>query len=815
MTNSPVSPTPSSPAGEMPLKALVAMVIAALGMMLAGLLGVGPFLVALWVVLADGVLALVVLLAAGGYGYALYRLFRPAEAPPMLAVATAAALGLWLLALAVLAVGTFGGLSGALWWPVVLLGAAAGLWQLHGPLGGVRLPRRLGGGSLVWVVVAAAAAIWLAGALMPAGWLGTLTGIGGDCDQVLGRYMQLPRAFHHAGRVTALAHNPASTGPLGGEMLRLLCMCLRGGPYEGMYLAKLTGLMPALLLVVAAAGGLSEDNFRARAATALLATAPWVVYLAGVALPEITWLCCLTLALLWLRRWLARPTYRQAVWIGAMLGAAVSAGWGAAFMVAAPVLVIMLVAAVRWVRCIRQVVLSAVVAAALAGPWLARHAATADRPAVPRARARAASSSPTSQDAAGQGLSVPTVITWRARLLGFLVGPSLASRWLGTRAVPIHTVLGAGVLLVLAGTLLGMLLRPGGLSDWDWALLGALAVQLAAWLAVGGRWGSSGRLASPSVVPISLLCAGGLARLAGVRQVRWLAQASGSAGRWGLAPAVLLLAIASAMNILSARAYWIADMGGAKVVPAGLPAEQLARHAPEFRAANALSKGDRLALIGDVRAFYFPVGAVYGMPPRHHPLLDAFGQSRSGQQLARRLRRKGITHLYVAWDRIERRQRAGRWPPELSAENLQRLLRGWTVVDECRFTPPTRPATAPAATAPAAPAQRICTLYAVPEAGPDPSSRPGSGPVRARSKGRSRTAPRPASAVGSSVFHRCRPKGLTAFHRWLACPRVSDKMRCAGCDSWTASVLPSRRPAASPGFVGGPRLGLWPRRRGS
>ena len=74
-----------------------------LAMMLASFYG---FVQAMTVILTDGIMAVLVLVAAGGYGYAIFRLAAPEGTPRLLGLATAAALGLWLLSTAVLVVGS-------------------------------------------------------------------------------------------------------------------------------------------------------------------------------------------------------------------------------------------------------------------------------------------------------------------------------------------------------------------------------------------------------------------------------------------------------------------------------------------------------------------------------------------------------------------------------------------------------------------------------------------------------------------------------------------------------------------------------------
>ena len=732
---------------ELPLKALVVMIVLAWALMLLGLLGWRCFPPAMMVLLTDGIMALVVLLAAGGYGYAIYRRLAPSDSPPALGLATAAALGLWLLSMAVLLLGSLPvrALTMYVWWPVIGGGVALALWQAHGPLGKARLPSKLGGDSLVWVIVAAGAGLWLAGALIPAGWLGNLSGMNpamgldwpgnviradADSAQLLTRHLQLPREFYQAGRVQALPHNVYSHHPLSMEMLQLLGMCLRGGAYQGMYLARLIGGLFAVLAVAAVAGSPPQETFRARAATALLATAPWVLYLAWLPMPELACLSYLTLGMLWLRQWMQRPEATTAACIGLMLGAGMGASYVAAGMLAAPLLLVMLAVTFRRPGRLAHVALAGGLAAAMFAPWAVRNAAATGNPLFPLATKQLGQGRWDNQtarrwrDAHALGARPPVPVppefsapprpTRRERFTAFVLGPGLTMRTFPGRPVPIHTVIGAGVLLVLLGTLFGMFARPRGPTAWDWALLGVLLIQMLLWILLTPNMPA--RTAAICIAPITLLCAGGLARLAGVKQVRWLRQTAGVGGRWGLAPAALLVIACAILNFMSARAYWAAETGKTSTALVGRPAAKLAERGREYLAANAAAKTGGLALIGEARAFYFPAGARYATAFDVHPLAESFRRSRSSSQLAQQLRSAGITHVYVAWARIEHLAQTVGWPTEMAKARLAELLADWPVVDEFHYTPETAPAEA--ATKPAARRTLIFTLYAVPPPAP-------------------------------------------------------------------------------------------------
>jgi len=263
----------------------------------------------------------------------------------------------------------------------------------------------------------------------------------------------------------------------------------------------------------------------------------------------------------------------------------------------------------------------------------------------------------------------------------------------------------------------GMAVRPRGPTRWDWAVLAVLAVQLGLWIwRTGPR--TSMHVASVCAVPFALVCAGGLTRLSEVVKVPLMGR-PGAGGRWGLAPAALLLAATGGMNLLSAGSYlaedarWPGDVAGSGLL-----------QADAFRASPLIrGEGKRTALIGENRALYFPPNVIYATPYDRHPLIDAFADSRGGGQLAGRLRDAGVTHVLVAWLGIDYWSRAVGWPEAMAPTRLEELLADWPVVEAFSWSPTTQPAsqagtqpaTAPATRpAPAGPPVRVWTLRRVP-----------------------------------------------------------------------------------------------------
>ncbi len=712
---------------------LVGVVTAALGVALGSM---PDFAGAMVVILTDGVIALLVLASAGGFGWAVLRFFRPRRSPTrasqrpvlrsstatedgsaasqsstLLCLATAGAIGLWMLSTAVLLVGSCAGglLTMHFWWPVVGAGVVLAVAQAWRPLKALKPRRRFTAGSLLWILPAMAAGLWLAGAVMPPGWLGNLTM---DSYDVLEYHLQVPREYYHAGRVATLNHNVYSHYPLGAEMLLLLGMCLRGGPYEGMYLAKLMPGLFGVVMIAGVYGGIgsvrdaAHSKTRSRAAAVLLATSPWVIYLSGLAMVEPAQFCCLALALLWLRQWLEKPSARTAVIIGAMLGAACAVKYLSVGLVAGPVLAVMLIACLLrhgrlticniqndgchaltrlrvWAclrpslrygrkhgtlqnRCYRvfaHVALSGVVAVILFSPWLIRNTAATGNPVFPLAT-----------KIFGQGhFSDESAARWRdghapahhppvpkppdykppkrqdsrsERLFAFLSG----QKPYATQPSP-----GPLVLLLAVVTVLVMFLRFRMSQPWEWAVLGVLAIQMLVWAFFTRDMPA--RFIALAVVPISLLAAGGLGRLS-----------SGGSIRSTLAVALLVAAagwgLASAWNYFHdpAQNNFHDPDRRHRLGPVKLPAPTM--------------------LIGEARAFYFPSGTVYATVFDEHPLVGILRRSDSPGEVADEIRRMGITHVFVSWSEIDRLSHSYGWPAEMSPARLRETFSPWKVVEE-------------------------------------------------------------------------------------------------------------------------------------
>ena len=385
-TRNPKSEIQNAP-GTIPRAALLVMILLAGGAMLAHLTGVSSILtLALLTAVIEGAVALMVVTAAGGYGGLIVGKLAPPSSPPALRAATACGLGLSLLSAGVLVVGTSftGLLKPWLWWPIIAVGVLLAGWQARKAMETWKMPARFDGRSLVWVVLAVAAGLWLAGATCPPGLIQTP-----DSYDVLEYHLQVPREFYDAQHIGPLPHNVYSYYPLGTEMLFLLAMCLRNGPYAGVYLAKIIHGALAVLAVAAIWATLRRDEeSRGRFAAVLLGTTPFVIYLSWLAMVELAMIFYMVMAALWVREWLGDGDRRSAVCVGVMLGGACAAKYLSVGLIAAPVLSAMIVLTLLDRRRFRQaahVPLAGLAALVLFSPWLIRNTVHTGNPVFPLA----------------------------------------------------------------------------------------------------------------------------------------------------------------------------------------------------------------------------------------------------------------------------------------------------------------------------------------------------------------------------------------------------------------------------------------------
>lgn len=637
------------------LGTVVLLSLLAWGLVLAQLAGAG-WAGALLVVLQDGATALAILLAAGGFGGLLLRPLLPKDAPPALLATTAIVTGLWVLSTALLVVGRFvpGGLSVYLWWPIVLAGVVLAAVLTYPRLRAIRLPQQVDGTNVLWIAAAAGAAFWIAGAAIPPGFIGTRTG---DFYDVVSYHLQIPREFHQLGHVAYLPHNTYSQYPLGAHMLFLLGMILRGGPYEGVYAAKLTHGLFGVLAVVTLAAGLPTDRpWRRRIAGALLATVPLVVYLSWLAFVELAALAYLAVGIAWLAWYARAPSLRAAALVGLSAGGACATKYLAVGFVAGPLLAVLLALSLRRRRPL-DVLVAALLAAALLAPWLVRNAANTGNPVFPLATGLFGRG-PWSEFQAARWDAAHAPPTWDRRPWLALVG---------------LLEFGAVFVLLAFAAAVHVVTRRRRAEPLDWIALAVLALQVAVWVLATHM---PGRFLVPAAVPMAILVGG---FTGAVRDWTPRSRGRGPAPQRvpvGFTLAVVLVLAAALLGLSVTRELWKAE----QYTPLGLQGATTAdvtRLMGPDPVTTVVPANERVLMVGDVHPFLSPENTVYTSTWEPGPLVEAVEHTEDPRGVIDRLRdHHRVRWLLIHWGAIERYRRPGNygWWPQIDEALIDRLL---------------------------------------------------------------------------------------------------------------------------------------------
>lgn len=640
-------PLPQSRFGSMPPSA------PAIGAVAIGLIffyvfsGTQGFMVTAMTGAMEIAAAALVVIAAGGLAWPVVSRLAPTSMPRPFVAVSAAALGLWGLSILMLILGSLGWLNTWLCWSVLLAGLLAAGYAARDRLNHRDLSPRVDARALVWVVCGLAVGMWLAGAMRPPG----MTGMGGDHYDVLEYHLQVPREFFNAGAIKQLTHNVYSHYPLGTEMLSLMAMHLRGGAYEGMYLAKcLHGVFGALAVLGLIFALRDNDDLRGRLGGTLLATYAPLVYLSWLAFAELSMICYLTLGLLWLRAWIHEARWQTAAGVGAMLGAACAFKYLSVGFIAGPVLVVMALATLTNPRRIGQLLLALAMTAAMFSPWLIRNTALTGNPVFPLATDLFGQGYWTDMQAErwqaghapGMHAPVPEVPGWQGNppaSPGGAFWSTFASSGLFNPLISLVAIISFAALLSIRNVF-----RK---HPWDVALIAVLVMQLVVWTFTRGMpW----RFVTPAIVPLILLATWGLARLAEVKYnpLKKNAAEKGTPPGWGRVACIatlLALLVSNVVTCLSVNHAATARFGPWPPLRGQDVAERMSGYI------ELLPEGHRVALIGDAQAFYFPADTIYATTFDPHPLAMP---NASAEELRARARELGVTHLLVNWRELWR-----------------------------------------------------------------------------------------------------------------------------------------------------------------
>lgn len=655
------------PSGSVSTTKLAMAALLAWGVLLGWLVGNDGWLGTLGVLGQDATVALLIFVSAGGWGWALLRWVLPAEAGAGLKAVTYVGAGLWLLGSALLAAGSaaHGALSAVVWWPIVGGGLALAAVAAASYARGVRLPSRVDGVNVLWLLAALAAGFWAAGAAMPPGFIGRLTG---DFYDVISYHLQIPAEHYRAGRIGFLEHNTYGNYPGGGEMLFLLGMVLRGGPQVGAFAAKFTH---GLWGVLAAAGlyyGLpSEQTWRRRTAAVLLATLPGVVYLSWLAFVELSELAYLAIGLAWLLRWRARPTVRHAVLVGLGAGGACATKYLSVGLVAGPLLAVMLGLSIVRPRRLGGFLAAAAVCAAMMLPWLIRNWVYTGNPVFPLLTGLL-----------GRGhWSAESAAMWDAAH----ASPPLADKGAAALRMLLDERMFSLLTVLLFAAAAAWTIARGRRSDaTDWICLALAAMQAAVW-AFGTHM--AGRFLIPAAVPMVVLIGGfttWLSAKAGSAKTR-----ARSAAPPGLALAALLVLFAGGFNLLLVWRNYRAEpytrpVGGRLQ---GWAPDEIFNQLPEGEVIYAASERGPILLVGDIRPYLFPPNTKYATVWERDPLLNIVRQTDEPAEIIRRLKAPpvGAAYLWVNWAEIDRLHQTYRWWPQINRGLIADLLTAGATVE--------------------------------------------------------------------------------------------------------------------------------------
>jgi len=615
------------------------------------------------IVVSDGALVVLFWIAAVGLGWWVVTLLGLSDSPLRWQIVAAAGLGIGLLALLVLLLGSLGVLQQGVW--AVLLGTMILACVVRAGLHAYRQVRTASPQRRpvawrwehgLWVTVIPFLVVALLEATIPPG-LSWGDEAGGY--DVLEYHFGGPKEYWLEGRVVPLPHNIYTYFPANAEMLYLLAFVIKGGPFDGIYLAQLLNASLAIWVVAAAwLAGREFGAFQGIVAGVLAATCPWLTYLSGMAYVEngLLFLGMLTLAVV--VRLLVDPASRCARWF--LLGG-LSAGLACGFKYTAVPMVFVPLGLValgvgrcggRFARRIRRPssvsvdgarpslvapVLFVVGAGITFSPWLARNFRIAGNPVFPLAH----------------------------RTLGYhanLWDETLAERWdrahgpqpdeagLAGRLGQTWQRLVAGPNYGPAIFLAALLALPGLAGPQRRvviACLVVLTVQFACWLTATHLFA---RFGVPMIGPLVVLGAVGWSCLRDDRANR--------VHRILLAAIILLGAAVNLVHLGRLYYHHTRDASGERLnwFGAGLAlvrAEPLNRFTPE--------RGTTVWMVGEARAFYVARPCFYHVVFSRNPLAEFAASRPTGAQLIRWFRDRGVTHVYIGWSEIARFRRPGNY----------------------------------------------------------------------------------------------------------------------------------------------------------
>lgn len=615
--------------------------------------------VALSIVLLDGLIAWPVLLAAGLAGGWVFSLLGIRDVRWSERLILGGAFGIGMLGLVVLGLGSVGLLTRAVLVGLLVVLGLAGLSRfLLDARRQQRASTSAGRGdsgdasNFLWLVVVPFFVLIQLACALPPGVLWQEEGFGYD---VLEYHLAVPRAFHEEGAITFLPENVYSNFPLNYEMLALVMMTLHGDAIEAAFMAKMVNALLAGLFVASAWLAGCRWSPRAGIAAGVLAgTAPWLTYLAGIAFVETGMLAMGLASWACLLRTNAGPRdhWRWALLAGLLAGLACGFKYTALPFIALPAALLLWVSRTRGMLLLRDMLLLGLGTLITFSPWLIRNAANTGNPVFPLA----------------YGVFGANDEAWSA---------DLAERWQRGHAPPSFWPEESGVIRALHGASRAWELSLGddrvGLPLLLFALIGvvarrdrltlmlmlALLLQIGTWYLFTHQYA---RFASVMLLPLILL------------------------GARGFCPPRSALVTLLLSGVLVAGAGWNFLRIGSLYYHEASPrhGEELYGRTQLFlngfepmATLNTLEADAKILLVGEARTFYLRPAVAYAVVFNRHPLEDVLSDlpdrplpgeppaPDQAERILRELQDRGITHIFVNWNEVRRLRATYGFPREI------------------------------------------------------------------------------------------------------------------------------------------------------
>lgn len=593
--------------------------------------------------------AMLIALAGLGIGWMLSPMLLPKTAGQSWRLVSGAGIGLGVLSLLTLGLGTAGVMNRPLWIAILFVFAANGIRGI-GVLSRAKsdASESLGAIRWLWMLVVPYAAIALLAASLPPGILWPAEGNGYD---VLEYHLGAPREFFEAGRVSFLPHNVYSNFPFAVEMLYLLTMIVHGDAVSAGITAQLVNLVIAGLAVAAVwfAGRQLSRGVGVIAAT-LAATCPFVAYLCGVAYVENGLLLYAALGLAAVARWSKddeASSPRWAILTGLFCGFACGCKYTGIAVVLAPMALVVLWRLIRS-RGKRLATASLFTLGAFVafGPWLVRNTINTHNPVFPLARSVFPDNGVAWDDDGAARWTEGHLPAPEDRPLGERM------RRFGTEVLSSELFGPLILLAIIVGAMQVVHLMFG--RGWPNAQVAPAWVMIAAgivaWLFFSHL---VGRFAVTLIVPASLIVA-----------ARWESFRRSEMKLIGIAIVILAAVLNFSMLVrvgTSAGLFQVAALragDGTEWFIDGL----WPSHAHVPRINKLTAEGSRVLVVADARRYYLNAGADYCVVFNRNPFAEAATEFSPGDLLAW-LRDRGYEYVYVDWGEMSRlrNSRYGFW----------------------------------------------------------------------------------------------------------------------------------------------------------